>query len=1138
MPYDYFKPKGPARGTQATAGGAVTRATPIFGVVKDNIDPIRSGRLRVYISDMGGINPEDAGSWITVNYMSPFFGFTGGSPPNTGWGGYVENSASYGMWTSPPDIGTTVICIFVNGDLNYGYWIGCVTEPEKLYMVPAIGGAEDIVANQGEADSYGGATRLPVSNINTNNNKINDSSVFFDEPKPVHSYAATVLAQQGLLRDPIRGVIGSTAQRETPSRVGFGVSTPGRPIYAGGYTDETLGSADSAAKTQIISRRAGHSIVMDDGDISGRDQLIRLRTSLGHQILMSDDGQTLFIIHANGQSYIELGKEGTIDMYSTNSVNIRTQGDLNLHADNNININAAKDLTMKAKTIKLESEESTTHRVGTDYSMQVMGQYTVKVNGQLSFAAGGDASFASSGAAYIKGSKVNLNTGQTSATPKEVKPIPVIAHTDTLNDATKGWLAAPGKLTSIVSRAPAHAPWANANQGVDVKVNNSAGASLPTAPSATIANTNAAVPAQPTNPTTPALSSTAPPVPPVSKSIDKGTATAMVSQTAVSAASGPAKAAVEAGQGVVDTPQGKVAAVGPLAQSPEQMESAGILKPGSAALIKSLIQSGKTLEEAMTPNLFTGKVGADSLGAYANNLVAQIDTQVEGFKIAQSNLINSGVITGKESGTQLAGVVMSAATVGIPQTIGFIQSATNQTLAGAQAALKTAAAPNNNVLGSVADNLSAGKFSAALSNGVTGGLSSLETSLAGMSAGITGALSSLRGAAAGAFDAIASALPKLEAGVPQNLKKIAEGATEKANNEGADAAATISTQQAGSQNASGVATGTASSAYNPLAALQTAGNTFLSSVRAQLSPAITTLQGIGPNLSKFANNISSTSTTDSATAGGINSLPGGQQATAIITNLKDSLVNTVNVLPGTQTIKALIDSKLSGVSTSVSTVDSIFNGATDTASQLTTVARNVGTTLEKLTVGKGLASLTQAGLPASAIAKVDALISSFSSGGAAAVKMATVATNTDGTRTSLDAQTKAQLGNPVIPPPNYDRQLTGAESEEIKNKLAKLGSESPTTSTISQTATNSQASTVAAAEVDQLVTQLHTAQQTARQASLAYENASMNLPQGDPEIARLKQIFVTASMREQELNTKYHIALRNLNSNYDSGLIG
>jgi uncharacterized protein (DUF2345 family) len=61
---------------------------------------------------------------------------------------------------------------------------------------------------------------------------------------------------------------------------------------------------------------------------------------------MSDDGQCLHIIHANGQSWVELGKEGTIDMYATNSVNIRTQGDLNLHADNNININAKNDLNI------------------------------------------------------------------------------------------------------------------------------------------------------------------------------------------------------------------------------------------------------------------------------------------------------------------------------------------------------------------------------------------------------------------------------------------------------------------------------------------------------------------------------------------------------------------------------------------------------------------------------------------------------------------------------------------------------------------------------------------------------------------------------------------------------------------------
>ena len=211
---------------------------------------------------------------------------------------------------------------------------------------------------------------------------------------------------------------------------------------------------------------------MDDGTSNGTDQLIRLRTALGHQITMSDDGQTLFIIHANGQSYIELGKEGTIDMYATNSVNIRTQGDLNLHADRNININAKKDLNIAADNININAEKDISYRSGANFSGYTIGKYTVKVNGAMSMAAGGEGSYASGQLMFINGSKINLNTGATSVTPAEVPKIPIVAHTDTLFDKIKGWAAVPGYLLSIVSRAPAHSPWANANQGVDAPVNN------------------------------------------------------------------------------------------------------------------------------------------------------------------------------------------------------------------------------------------------------------------------------------------------------------------------------------------------------------------------------------------------------------------------------------------------------------------------------------------------------------------------------------------------------------------------------------------------------------------------------------------------------------------------------------------
>lgn len=478
MAQDFFKPKGQLEASKPDSGGGVIRNTPTLAVVKNNIDSTRGGRIQVYLSDFGSPDSDDSSSWVTVSYMSPFFGATqpSGSSKSDDFGTYTQNPSSYGMWYSPPDIGSTVVCIFINGDPSYGYYIGSVLQPELLQMIPAIGSSENIVANEGEAAGLGGATKLPVTNINTNNPSITDDISYLDAAKPIHSYSSSIYTQQGLIRDPIRGPISSSALRESPSRVGWGVSTPGRPIYQGGFTDENVltdgvGTKHGESLT-VVSRRGGHSIVMDDGDVTGKDQLIRLRTALGHQILMSDDGQTLFIIHSNGQSFIELGKEGTIDMYATNSVNIRTQGDLNLHADNNININAKKDLNIAANNIKIDAEKDISYRSGGNFSGYTVGKYTVKVNGAMSMGAGGEGSYASGGDMYINGSKINLNTGSTSVVPAEVPKIPLVAHTDTLFDKGKGWLASPGYLLSIVSRAPAHTPWASANQGVDVKVNN------------------------------------------------------------------------------------------------------------------------------------------------------------------------------------------------------------------------------------------------------------------------------------------------------------------------------------------------------------------------------------------------------------------------------------------------------------------------------------------------------------------------------------------------------------------------------------------------------------------------------------------------------------------------------------------
>jgi len=1109
MAYDEIKPRGSTKASQPDAGGAVLRSVPLFGIVKDNIDPIRSGRLQVYISDLGSQNPDDSNAWVTVSYMTPFYGVTTPSSANTGWGEYIKNPNSYGMWNSQPDIGTTVICIFINGDPNYGFWIGCVPQPEALQMVPAIGGTDNIVANAGEAKGLGGAVRLPVVNLNTNNEGIANSNRFLTDAKPVHSYVASILAQQGLVRDPIRGVIGSSAQREAPSRVGWGVSTPGRPIYEGGFTDETVadavGNGGQATGLKIVARRGGHTLVMDDGDILGRDQLVRLRSSLGHQILMSDDGQTLFIIHANGQSYIELGKEGTIDMYSTNSFNVRTQGDLNLHADNNININAGKALNISADTIAISSEKETTQKVGTDFSLYASGKYTSKVDGKMSFASGSDSSFYSDAITYFNGSKINLNTGASSLVPQEVKPLPVVAHTDTLNDATKGWAAAPGKLLSIVSRAPAHAPWASANQGVDVKVNNNASAALPAAPSSAVVAANASAGSSPvTTPVTASVAATVPPSAAISAALDKNTTGTMVGQISTLAATGPAAAAVKLGASVVQTVNGAVAAVGAMAQSPAQLEAGGVIKPGAAALVDNLVQGGKTIQQALTPNLFTGKDGAANLTSYVNNPVAQVATQVATFTQAQTALTQAGLITGKESGTSIAGLVMSAATAGIQNTVNLVSNAAGAVAGAVNGAISNvvgaATGALNSVLGSATSLVSAGNFAGNLASTVTGGLSSIATSLTGMAkgavAGIAGLLDSAKGVAGSAFAAITGAIPTLKVGVPQNIREITEKAQEAAQ---APASNPLTGALGAVTGVLGSVTGVVSGA---LGSVTGAINSVVGSVTGAtgalgaVTGAVTNVTGaINNSIGAATNLIKSTLGATANLATGLGSLPGGSNVVASVVN---NAVGALNSVPGVTAVTGLIG-QASSITTGISNLASvnplassgILSAATGAAGALTKG-------LDDLKSGKSsLASLASAGLPAGAAAQLNAAISSMSSGGAVQIKLPTVAINTTD-RGELTQSITALLGSAKIPMPNFEGNPATLGKTLSETEIAEFDKDKE--------------------ELNKLNDKRFDLQKELNDARAALNKAKTELPAGDSGIASAEEALNTAKQNLTNLD--------------------
>ena len=759
MSDDVIKVTGTIGSYKDKVGGTVDAQFAVRGVVKNNIDATRSGRLQVYIADFGLPDPDDSAGWVTVSYMSPFYGITPGNPV-TGTGTFTDNPHSYGFWAVPPDLNTEVICLFLNGKQDFGYFIGCIPQPGLTQMVPAMGGTTHHLESDSEKSKFLGTDDLPLPVVELNNK---DKSVFEDpgfhtNNRPVHSSVASQLWQQGLLRDPVRGSITSSSMRESPSRV-FGFSSPGRPIYKGKITGDT--EADIAKQVpdatddalKVVARRGGHTFVMDDGDVDGFNQLIRLRTSAGHQITMSDDGQTLFITHANGQSYVELGKEGTVDIYTINSFNVRSQGDINFHADRNINIHAKKDLNIFAENIHTDSEKETTVRTGTEFKQHTLGDHTVKVAKSMSFASDKPASFLSGSTTYVNGSIINLNTGKSSLQPSVVKPIPQQAHTDTLFDNTNGWLPSPGTLPSIAGRVPAHSPWANTNKGVDVKVDTGADSAVPSAPSSAVQSTNNSVAGAPKEKTTPALVSTAPPVQATSASMDKATTSAVVSQTAVDAATGPTASAVANGAGVVDLNGTKQAILGKLGQTPQQLEDAGHLKPGTAELSNALISQGKTIEQAMPPSVWTGQGGVVNVNSFVNSQTSQTNAQVSLMQNSFTQLQGQGIITGNESAGQVAGIVNSASKFGVSNTVDFIKNSSNNLPPGT--AISGIAAIVPGIGSSVSGSISSGNFAANLADKTSGASGSI---LASIKSGVGSAVDSVKGAVGSTFGAIKNAL--------------------------------------------------------------------------------------------------------------------------------------------------------------------------------------------------------------------------------------------------------------------------------------------------------------------------------------------------------------------------------------------
>lgn len=344
---------------------------PYLGVVTNHLDVTHMGMIEVSI--INGL-PEDSSQQsrtYPVNYLSPFYGVTSVKHEGNDSTNFNDVQKSYGMWMVPPDLGTQVLVIFIDGDPNQGYWMGCVMDTYQNHMVPGIAANKNSSLTSDQLQKYQ-TSLLPVAEIHKSSNKGTSGPSIDKLSRAVHPFADRLLAQ-GLLLDTVRGVTSSSARREVPSMV-FGISTPG-PLDTNG-PKKPIGYG--AGKMAPVSRLGGSTFVMDDGDIDGQNELVRIRTRTGHQILLHNTKDLIYISNAQGTAWIELTGNGKIDIYAADSISIHTEQDLNFRADRNVNIEAGGNINLSAnQNIHVESGVNLDLLAERDLKLQSGNQFSL-----------------------------------------------------------------------------------------------------------------------------------------------------------------------------------------------------------------------------------------------------------------------------------------------------------------------------------------------------------------------------------------------------------------------------------------------------------------------------------------------------------------------------------------------------------------------------------------------------------------------------------------------------------------------------------------------------------------------------------------------------------------------------------------
>jgi hypothetical protein len=342
------------------------------GVVMDTNDPDQMGRIRVRCSRFGDRTEKEVEDLPWALPISPLAGVmthgVRGVEQET-----VNSPVAYGMWNIPKT-GSFVLVGCIDGDKSKRFYLGGLHPNHVTNTLPhgryAWGYTE---AEESKApDGPMSASEIPIQPLYDNQTQqftAPDASLTRrasgtpDKPRTQNAEYVTRGA------DMQASATNNATIQSKDNNPGSSVPDhdPGTPIKfkkVDGDTKEIAGpgySIDQIDPEEKYGPDTGyvnydsqnyswttpgfHAFSMNDRYDNCR---IRLRTTSGHQIILDDTNERIYVSTAGGQAYVEIDKVGNIDIFSEKTISTHAKGDINFYSDQSIRLQAVKDVHIRA----------------------------------------------------------------------------------------------------------------------------------------------------------------------------------------------------------------------------------------------------------------------------------------------------------------------------------------------------------------------------------------------------------------------------------------------------------------------------------------------------------------------------------------------------------------------------------------------------------------------------------------------------------------------------------------------------------------------------------------------------------------------------------------------------------------------